>query len=103
MLAPFPVPPEKVSPPSLFPFPSKSEALPYTPTLAYQISAESGTFFPIEARQGSPLLHMRSETKGMANQLQAHFETHPMDRHQSMTLLMMLCCACRQDPSIGAL
>jgi hypothetical protein len=37
----------------------------------------------------------KMETKGMADQWLAHFETLPMGRHQSLTLLMMLYCACR--------
>ena len=28
---------------------------------------------------------------------------HPMGKHQSLTLLMILCCACRQEPSITVL
>jgi hypothetical protein len=39
----------------------------------------------------------------MINQLLSQLETHPMGKHQSLTLLMILCHACRQEPSITAL
>jgi hypothetical protein len=37
-----------------------------------------------------------AETDGRAKQ----FETHPMGKHQSLTLLVILCYACRQKPSM---
>ena len=44
-----------------------------------------------------------AETEGMDDQWPGHFEIHPMGRHQSLTLLMMLCCGCRQEPSTAAI
>ena len=44
-----------------------------------------------------------TETDGMANQWLAQLEIHSMGRHQSLTLLMILCYACKQEPSITVL
>ena len=38
----------------------------------------------------------------MANQCLAQLETHSMGEIQPMALLMILCYACRQEPSITA-
>ena len=38
----------------------------------------------------------------MANKL-AKLEAHPMGQHQSLTLLMMLCYTCRQEPTMAVL
>jgi len=34
-----------------------------------------------------------------ADQCLTHLKIHPMGRHQSLTLLMMLCRTCRQEPT----
>jgi len=39
------------------------------------------------------------KTEGKAIQWQAQFVIHPMGGHQTMTLLPMLHCACKQEPS----
>jgi hypothetical protein len=39
----------------------------------------------------------------MANQWPAQIGICPMGRHQTLTLLLMLCCAHRQDPSRAVL
>jgi hypothetical protein len=44
-----------------------------------------------------------AETEGMTKQYQVQLETHPMGKHQSLTLSMILCYACRQDPSMAVL
>ena len=44
-----------------------------------------------------------AETEGMANQYLAHLETQSMNKPQSMTLLMILCYACRQKSSMAVL
>jgi len=44
-----------------------------------------------------------AETGGMANQWVAQVETHAMGKHQSLTPLMILCYAYRQEPSITVL
>ena len=38
-----------------------------------------------------------------AVQWPAQLGIHPMTMHQSQTLLLMLCCACRQEPSMAVL
>jgi hypothetical protein len=40
---------------------------------------------------------------GMANQCLAQIETYPMGKNQFLTLLMILCYVCRQNPSITVL
>ena len=42
-----------------------------------------------------------AEIEGTANHWLAQLETHPMDKHQSLKLLTILCYACRQKPSIS--
>jgi hypothetical protein len=39
----------------------------------------------------------------MADQWQTQSDTHPMSGNKSLTLLLMLCCICRQDPSMAIL
>jgi len=41
------------------------------------------------------------ETKGMASQWLLQLKAHPMRESQLLTLLIILCCACRQEPSIN--
>jgi hypothetical protein len=45
----------------------------------------------------------RGKMEGIANQQLAQIETHPMGKKQSLTLLMILCYACRHDPNITVL
>jgi hypothetical protein len=42
----------------------------------------------------------RSEAEGMVNQWLPQIKTHPKGKNQSLTLLMILCYVCRQDPNI---
>ena len=42
------------------------------------------------------------KTEGRANQYLAQLETYSMGKHQSQ-LLMILCCACRQESSMTVL
>ena len=44
-----------------------------------------------------------AESGGMGNQKLGHLETHLMDEHQSQTVLMIFCYACRQKLSIAVL
>jgi hypothetical protein len=44
-----------------------------------------------------------TEIKGRANQRLTHHVMLPMGESQLLTLLMILCCACRQQPSITVL
>jgi hypothetical protein len=41
-----------------------------------------------------------AEIEGMTNQQLAQFEFYPMVVSQPLTLLMVLCYACKQEPSI---
>ena len=43
------------------------------------------------------------QTEGMAKQLMFKIKTYPMGKNQFLTLLMILCYACRQEPSITVL
>jgi hypothetical protein len=43
------------------------------------------------------------ETEGMANQWLTQPETHPINKNQTLTLLMILCYVCRQEPNINVL
>jgi hypothetical protein len=45
----------------------------------------------------------RVKIEGMANQCLAQLETHPKGKNQFLTLLMIVCYACRQEPSITVL
>jgi hypothetical protein len=45
----------------------------------------------------------RVETENMANQWLAQTETHPMGKNQSLTVLMILCYAYRQEPRLTVL
>jgi hypothetical protein len=42
----------------------------------------------------------RAETQGMANPWVPQLKTHPMGKNQSLTLLMVLCYACREPSKI---
>jgi len=42
-----------------------------------------------------------ADTKGMASQWSAQLKTHPISKNQSLTLLMILCHACKQKTSIA--
>jgi hypothetical protein len=44
-----------------------------------------------------------AETDRMANQQLAQPETHSMGKHQSLTLLMILCYTCRQESNMAVL
>ena len=44
-----------------------------------------------------------AETEGMVKQWPTKVEIFPKDKYQSMTLLMILCYACRQEPSMTVL
>jgi hypothetical protein len=44
-----------------------------------------------------------TEMEGMVNWWLAQLETHPMGRNQSLTLLIILCYVCRQNPGIAIL
>lgn len=41
-----------------------------------------------------------AETEGMISQQQAQLDTHPMGKHRSLTVLIKLCYACKQKPSM---
>lgn len=45
----------------------------------------------------------KAETEGTANQCLPCIENHPMGTNQSLTLLLLLCYACRQEPNITVL
>jgi hypothetical protein len=42
----------------------------------------------------------KAEAEGVAIQWLPQIETHNMNKNQSLTLLMIPCYACRQEPSI---
>ena len=44
-----------------------------------------------------------AEIESLDNQWLAQLETHPMGESQLLTLLMILCCTCRQEPSTTSL
>ena len=46
---------------------------------------------------------VEAETKEMANQLMTQLETHSMHKNQSLTQLMILCYAYRQEPIVTVL
>jgi hypothetical protein len=45
----------------------------------------------------------RAGMEGMAKPRLPQIETHPMGKNQPLTLLVIFCCACRQEPSIAVL
>jgi hypothetical protein len=95
--------------PSLLPLPFSSERVPptYPPTLVHHISAGLGASSHSEARQCSPVNGYHSQAIALGESLcisfsGTHMETelHSTGKHQSLTLLLILCCAFRQEPHI---
>jgi hypothetical protein len=56
--------------------------------------------FVLSTRNAGTMMSRDRETK---QSITIQLETHPMDKHQFLTLLMVLCYACRQEHSVTVL